>query len=158
MARPRLGDSGGANRDRLLTYAAALYAVGFVIHTADHLRRGTDVVTTEVLVLGTIASALQIIAIGAVFIRHPWAPVLAVAVGLPDGIGIAAVHLLPHWSVFSDAFPGARGTGVTAFSWVAVLAEVLGALAFGLAGLRVARGRAWPTVSPPSPPVSTEPG
>jgi hypothetical protein len=75
-----------------------------------------------------------------VLTRHRLAPVLAVAVGFPDAIGIAAVHLLPHWSSsLSDAFPGAHGTGVTALSWVAAITEIAGALAFGFAGLYVLR-------------------
>ena len=133
----RSGDSGA----RLLTYAAAFYGAGWLIHTADHFRRGLDVVTTQVLVLGSVAAVLQLIAIGAVLLRHRLAPLLAVAVGLPDAAGIAAVHLLPHWSSLSDTFLGAHGTGVTWLSWIAVVAEVAGALLFGAAGAYVLRER-----------------
>ena len=118
----------------MLRWAAVLYGAAWLIHTGDHLRRGTDVVTSQVHALGTAAALLQLVAIGLVLARHRIAPVLAVAVGIPDAFGIAAVHLLPRWSVFSDAFPGAHGTGVTAFSWVAAIVEVLTALAFGLVG------------------------
>lgn len=121
----------------VLRWTASLYAVVWVIHTGDHLRRGTGAVTKEVLIAGTAAAVLQVVAIAAVFGRHRFAPLLAVAIGFPDAIGIAAVHLLPHWSSFSDAFPGAHGTGVTAFSWVAAIAEIAGALAFGAAGVYV---------------------
>jgi hypothetical protein len=122
---------------RFLRYAALFYAVAWVVHTGDHVRRGLGVVTPEVSVLGTAAAFLQIVAIALVLGQHRWAPVLAVAVGLPDAIGIAAVHLLPHWSSFSDAFPGAHGTGVTGFSWVAAIIEVAAALAFAAAGARL---------------------
>jgi hypothetical protein len=127
--------------ERLLTYAALLYAAAFLVHTGDHFRRGLDVVTTEVVVLGSVAAALQVVAIGAVLRRVRLAPLLAVAVGLPDGLGIAAVHLLPHWSALSDAFPGAHGTGVTPLSWVAAITEVAGALLFALAGAYAIRQR-----------------
>lgn len=70
----------------------------------------------------------------AVFLRKRWAALAAVAIGFPDAVGISAVHLLPHWSSFSDAFPGAHRTGVTGFSWFAAVIEVVGALAFALAG------------------------
>jgi hypothetical protein len=93
------------------------------------------VITTEVTVLGTVAAALQLLAVAAVFVRRPWAPLAAVAIGFPDALGIAAVHLLPHWSSLSDAFPGGHGPGVTAFSWFAAIIEIAGALAFGLAGV-----------------------
>jgi hypothetical protein len=132
-----MSDSDRAHR--LLVYAAIVYAAAFVIHTGDHVRRGLDVETTQVLVLGNAAAVFQVLAIAAVFARHRFAPVLAVALGFPDAVGIAAVHLLPHWSSFSDAFPNAHGTGVTGLSWIAAIAEVGGALIFGLAGLYALR-------------------
>jgi hypothetical protein len=133
-----------ARATKMLQWAAVAYAIAWVIHTGDHLRRGTDVTTTEVLVAGGIAAILQLSAVAAVFLRSPWAPVMAVAIGFSDAIGIAAVHLLPHWSSFSDAFPGAHGTGVTGFSWFAAIIEVVSALAFGIAGayaLKTTRSR-----------------
>jgi hypothetical protein len=118
----------------LLWYAALFYAFAWAVHTADHVRRGLDVVSAEVSVLGSAAAVLQIVAIVAVLTRARWAPIAAAAIGFPDAFGIAAVHLLPHWSSFSDAFPGAHGTGVNAFSWIAAIVEISGALAFGIAG------------------------
>lgn len=126
---------------RLLTYAAWFYAAGWLIHTGDHFRRGLDVVTTQVLVLGSVAAVLQLVAIGAVLARHRLAPLLALAVGMPDAAGIAAVHLLPRWSSLSDTFLGAHATGVTGLSWMAVIAEVASALLFGAAGAFVLRQR-----------------
>jgi hypothetical protein len=126
-----LGDERAA---RLLQYAAAAYAVAWAIHTGDHVRRGLGVVTTEVAVLGNVAAVVQLAVVATVFLHWRWAAVAAVAIGIPDAIGIAAVHLLPHWSAFSDAFPGARGTDVTAFSWFAATLEIAAALVFGLAG------------------------
>ena len=41
---------------RFLRYAAAFYLVAWAVHTGDHLRRGTSVVTSEVLVLGSGAA------------------------------------------------------------------------------------------------------
>lgn len=120
--------------ERLLRYSALFYLFAWAVHTGDHIRRGLDVVTTQVSVLGTAAAVLQIAAIVAVLLHARWAPIAAVAIGFPDAFGIAAVHLLPHWSSLSDAFPGAHGTGVNALSWVAASVEIAGALAFGAAG------------------------
>src|SRR5438309_4518885 len=131
MVPPWLEDEKGA---RLLRWTAASYGVAWAIHNADHLRRGTDVVTTEVLVLGAVAGIFQVLAVAAVFFKHRLAPMLAVAVGLPAGIGISSVHLLPQWSSFSDALPGAHGTGITLFSWIAVVLETATAFAFAAAG------------------------
>jgi hypothetical protein len=123
-----------------LRWTAAFYGLAFALHTADHARRGTGVTTHEVLVLGGVAGVLQLLAIAAVFVNHRWAPWLAALVGIPDGTGILLVHLLPRWSSFSDAFPGAHGTGVTALSWASAILEILAAFAFAAAGLSVLRG------------------
>ena len=124
--------------DRLLRNATILYGLGLVLHVGDHFRRGTSVLTGEVNLLGTISTVAGVIVIGLVFTRHRLAPVLAVILGFPVAVGVAAVHLLPHWSVFSDAFPGSR-TGVTALSWTVVLVEIAGAFAMGVAGLYALR-------------------
>ena len=127
------------NRARVLWYAALFYLAAWAIHTGDHIRRGLGTVTPEVSTLGTIAAVAQLVAIAAVLGRLRIAPLLAVAIGFPDAIGIAAVHLVPHWSAFSDAFPGAHGTGVTAFSWFAAILEVVAAFVFAGAGLYAMR-------------------
>jgi hypothetical protein len=127
--------------DRHLRTAAAVYGAGLALHTADHLRRGLGVVTGEVLWAGNASTALGILAVVLVAIRHPRAPEIAALTGFPVAIGVAAVHLLPHWSAFSDAFPGARETGVTWMSWVVVLIEIAGAIAMGVAGALLVRAR-----------------
>jgi hypothetical protein len=124
---------------QLLVYAGAFYAVAFAIHTGDHVRRGLGVVSSEVATLGTIAAVLQLLVVAAVFLRWRWAAIAAAAIGFPDTVGIAAAHLLAHWSAFSDAFPGASGTGVTGFSWFAAILEVVAALVFGMAGVHAWR-------------------
>lgn len=127
--RPREDDH------RFIRWAALLYGAGLVLHTADHVRRGTDVLTSQVLLLGYLSFAAALVLFGLVLFRHPLAPLAAAALGFPVALGVAAVHLLPHWSVFSDAFPGAHATGVTALSWTVVLIEIAGALALGIAGV-----------------------
>ena len=122
----------------LLRNAAILYAVGLGLHFADHIRRGTEVLTGEVSLLGTISTVAGVVTLGLIFIRHRLAPVAAIALGFPVALGVAAVHLLPRWSDFSDAFPGST-TGVNAISWTVVLIEIAGAFALGLAGLAMMR-------------------
>jgi len=141
----RIGDGGG---ERALRYATALYAAGLVVHTADHLRRGTGVLTWEVFWAGMLSTAMGVVTIVLVFARHHLAPLLAAAVGFPIAVGVGAVHLLPHWSALSDAFPGSHGTGVTALSWTVVLLEIFGALAVGVAGLHLVRRQRFPTAAP----------
>lgn len=120
---------------RLLRLTAVAYGVAIVVHVADHVRRGLDTSPRNVLALGTLAAVFQAVAILAALGRHPLAPVAAVAVAVPDAIGVVAVHLLPRWSALSDAFPGApAAANVTAFSWVTAIVEIATGLAFAWAG------------------------
>jgi hypothetical protein len=121
---------------KTLRYVAVVYAIAMVAHTADHLRRGIDTVTPEVLWAGTASSLVVVVAIALIFTGNRWAPAVATAVGFANAFGVAAVHLLPPWSVFSDSFSGAH---VSALSWAAVLFEIAGAFAFGVAGLLALR-------------------
>jgi hypothetical protein len=133
--------------DRFLRATAVTYGVTFVVHTADHLRRGVDASPRSVLVLGALAAVLQVVAITAALTRHRKAALLAVAVGLPDAIGIFTAHLLPRWSGPSDSFPS-HAPGVTAFSWITAVAELLAALAFAYAGWLLLRRDAAPVTNP----------
>ena len=58
---------------------------------------------------------------------------VATAVGFSMAVGVSAVHLPPRWSALSDSLPDGNVSPVT---WVAVVCEIAGALAFGWAGLR----------------------
>jgi hypothetical protein len=130
---------------RFLRYATAVYALALALHTADHLRRGLEVVTPEVLWVGNVSTAAGLATIALVFMRHRGAPLVAATVGLPTALGVAAVHLLPKWSTLSDAFPGAHNTGVTVMSWLVVLLEIAGAAAMGVAGIAQMRRQQQPT-------------
>jgi hypothetical protein len=141
-----MGEAGGR-----LRATAGYYLLAWAVHAGDHLRRGLGVLSAEVTAAGTAAAVFQLAAIAAVLTRRRWAPVAAIAVGFPDALGIAAVHLLPHWSAFSDAFPGAKGTGVTGFSWFAAIFEIVAALAFGIAGALAWRPAGHASVGEPRP-------
>jgi len=131
------GDVPWSSRDRLLRSAAIIYAAGLAIHSADHIRRGPDVLTSGVKVAGAVTTILGVVAVILVLNRHRRAPLVAALVGFQAALGIGWVHLLPHATSFRDTFPGARGTGVTAFSWVAVIVEIVGALLLGIAAVEV---------------------
>ena len=130
-----------ARDDRVLRWAGAVFAVALVVHGIDHMRRGFDVLSTEVLWLGNVQTVGAVVALFLVFTGHRWGPAAAVAIGFASAIGFAVVHLLPYWSVLSDNFPGAESpAGVTGYSWFAALFEIAADVAFGWAGLRVLRG------------------
>src|SRR5262245_37363130 len=114
--------------NRVLKYAALAYAAAFLAHTADHVRRGLGVLTPEVFWLGTAGGVIAVVAIAMALVDLPLAPLLAVVHGFSQALGVAAVHLPPPWGPFSDSLHH----GADIVSWAAVLAEIAGALAFGL--------------------------
>lgn len=122
-------------QERLLRWATALYAVGLAAHTADHIRRGTGVITPEVFWAGLASTAAGVLTIVLVATRHRLAATAAAVVGLPIAVGVIAAHLLPHWSALSDPFVGAGTIGITPMSWTVVLIEIAGAAAMGIAGI-----------------------
>lgn len=125
--------------DRALKYAAGLYAVGLGLHTVDHVRRGLDVITSQVFWAGNASTLIGVTAVALVFAGHRLAPVAAVWAGIPIALGVASVHLLPKWSALSDSFPEPASVGVTGLSWTVVSIEIAGALAVGLVGLMILR-------------------
>jgi hypothetical protein len=134
------GDS--RNWQRNFDWAAGFLAVALVLHGADHLRRGMDVIPPAVMVGGTLQLILAAVTIALVFKRNRWAPLAAVGIGYAGAVGFTAAHLLPKWGFFSDSFinapPWAR---VTTFSWVTAILEIAANLVFGTVGLMLLRER-----------------
>lgn len=116
--------------------AGLVFVGGFVLHNLDHGRRGLDVITEHVIWAGTVVAIVAAVTLTLVFTRHPLAPYAAAAAGLGIAVGVSATHLLPEWGALSDSLPDGD---VDALTWVAVLAEVSGALALGAAGITVLR-------------------
>lgn len=129
--------------DRALRVTAVVYALAIAVHFADHLRRGVDASPRGVVTLGVFAALVQALVIAAALAGHRAAPLLAVAIGVGDGLGVFLVHLLPRWSALSDSFPDGA-PGVTAFSWATGIAEIVAGLAFAYAGWRVLRASRLP--------------
>jgi len=127
-----------ARADRLLRIATAVFVAGFVVHNADHVRRGVGTITAQVFGGGVVVSILAVVAVALVVLRHSAAPLVAAAVGITTVVAVSASHLLPHWSVFSDAFPGGHVDGL---SWFAVIVEIAGALVLVAGGLNALRRR-----------------
>ncbi|MUL76918.1 hypothetical protein FZI94_12755 [Mycobacterium sp. CBMA226] len=117
-------------------------AVALLLHGADHLRRGMDVIPLAVMVGGTLQLIFAAVTFVLVFKRNRWAPLAAVGIGYAGAVGFTAAHLLPKWGFFSDSFinapPWAR---VTAFSWVTAILEIAANLVFGTIGLVLLRER-----------------
>ena len=125
------------DRRRVLRWAAALYLLTIAFHGADHLRRGIDAVTVQVRSAGQVQLALALMVLVLAVRGHRWAAPAATALGFASALLFVAVHFVPHWSSFSDAFTGRRvGPDVTALSWAAAIVEVAAGVALGWAGAR----------------------
>src|SRR5947209_943279 len=94
------GQTAGWRSEQLLRFTAAVFAVAFVLHGADHVRRGVDVITGVVRAAGAVQAVAGAIAVVLVLRRHRLAPTVAVVVGFASAVGFTAAHLLPHWSAF----------------------------------------------------------
>lgn len=121
-------------RSTAFRIGAVAFALAFVLHNADHFRRGLDVVTPYVLWGGVALGAVAIGSIVLVAIDHAYAPPAAVVAGVALGLGAAVSHLLPTWSVFSDPL---WSNGADALTWAAVVLEVGMSLVFAFLGWQV---------------------
>ena len=121
-----------------LSIAAIVFFAANVLHTLDHQRQGTERLTTEVFVGGSVITALAIVTLIWSLRGNPQAPFVAAVTGFWTAIGVTASHVLPHWSAFSDSYPDLN---VDALSWVVVLLEIGAAFALGAVGARELRGR-----------------
>jgi hypothetical protein len=104
-----------------------------------------DVVPPAVFIAGMIQGVVAVIAVVLVFRGSRWAPHTAILIGFASAVGFTAAHLLPTWGAFSDSFiDAAPAEGVTWFSWVTAILEILGDLLFGAAGIAVLAARNTP--------------
>ena len=124
--------------DRWLRWAATFFVLAVLFHNSDHLRRGSDTLSTDVFVAGSLAMIVEIGVVVLVFMRHRWAAIAAVAAGFPLAAGYVFVHFTPGRGWLSDSFVS---ESVSVVSRLAASTEVVAALAIGLAGLLAVRRR-----------------
>jgi hypothetical protein len=128
-------------RQRELVIGASAFVAANVLHSLDHLRQGISGLTPQVLWGGSVLSLAAVVTLVLVLRGSPRAPLAAAAVGAWSAFGVAASHLAPHWSAFSDPYPDLH---VDLLSWVVMLAEIAAALLLALLGVRELRRRAPP--------------
>jgi len=135
--QPRPRPSARPGGDQALRWTAVAYVVAVLAHGADHLRRGIDVVTTQVRSAGQVQLLLALLVLVLVLRGHRWAPAASTALGFTSAALFVAVHFVPHWRSFSDAFTGGHvAPRVTGLSWLAAIVEVAAGLALGWVGAR----------------------
>jgi len=139
--------------DARLAAAAVFFSIAVIVHNADHVRRGTDVIGRDVFWIGTAALLLEVGVVAVICQRHRLAPLLAAITGTVLAVGYLFVHFLPARSWLSDSFVDhahATASHVNALSWFAASLEVVGAITLAVVGfgeLATRGGRAsatWP--------------
>jgi hypothetical protein len=123
-------------RQRTLAIASIAFVAANALHTVDHLRQGTGRLTTEIFLGGTVLSVAAVVTLVLALRGNPRAPLTAAVVGMASAFGVAASHIAPHWSAFSDPYPDLN---VDALSWTVMLAEIAAAVVLGLLGARELR-------------------
>lgn len=112
---------------RRLLLANVTLAVLLAGHVADHVLRQPageqlGLVASLPGPLGTVAVFVLLVLVAR---GHRFARELAGTVGLLTAVGFVAVHLAPHWSMFSDPYADRYlDTG----SWIEMLAGIAGGL------------------------------
>ena len=125
-------------RDPLVLASGVLVSLNG-LHGLDHLRQGLGRLSTEVLVGGQGLLLLALVPLVLSFRRHDRAPLAAAAVGLGTALTVAASHLAPHWSAFSDPY---ADNDLDLASWGQMLLLVTGAAALGAVGVQAMRPQA----------------
>lgn len=126
-----------SSRELRLFVAGIVFAAGSALHLIDHLRRGQGSVSDVLYKVGNVSLVVQVATIVLVLTRHRLAPIAAASAGFSLALGFTAAHWLPRWSSISD--PVWKIDSLAWFSYLASIAEILGALALALAGLAILR-------------------
>jgi len=143
---------GAMTRIQTLVGANIAFVAANLLHSADHQRQGTESLTTEIMVGGSAITIAAIASLVLALRRDERAPIFAAVLGLSAAAGIAASHIAPHWSAFSDSYPE---IGADAISWAAVALEIAAALLLGAVALRELRKA---SKTAPRAAVSVRPG
>ena len=120
---------------RTLQGAAFLFIGTWVVHTADHGRRGVEATTETVLWSGTIVGLLAAVSITLILVRHAAAPAIASVVFPAIAFGVTASHMLPDWGALSD--PLLVESTTDGWSIIAAGGEIIAATILGTLAVRV---------------------
>ena len=133
------GSKGGSSlvRNPLLLASALLVSLNG-LHGLGHVRQGLGRLSSEVLVGGQALLLLALLPLVLSVRRHRLAPLAAATVGLWTAFAVAASHLAPHWSAFSDPY---ADNDLDVFSWSQMLLLIAGAAMLGVVGIKAIRRR-----------------
>ncbi|MEA2154313.1 MAG: hypothetical protein QOE11_453 [Solirubrobacteraceae bacterium] len=135
---------------RRLLIANIALAVLLAGHVADHTLR--QPAAGQLPLLGSLPGLLGVVAVfvslALVALRTRHAAQFAGVIGLLTAVGFVAVHLAPHWSMFSDPYADRY---LDAGSWIGMLAALGCGLLVASEALRVIRCEQAPGALPRAP-------
>ena len=126
-----------ANPGDILRGPALLFLITWIVHSGDHIRRGTATTPDGVIWAGTLVAILVTVGLTLIFTGHALAPATTAVVFPAVAVGVVATHFLPDWGSLSE--PLLVDSQADAFAALAAGLEVVGASILGLAGWRVMR-------------------
>jgi len=130
---------------RRLLLANLALAVLLAGHIADHALRqpADDQLSLAASLPGLLGALAVFVSLALVAFGYRHAPQVAGTIGLLTAVGFVAVHLAPHWSMFSDPY---AERDLDAGSWIQMLAALTGGLLLAFEAQRLsARRRRAPT-------------
>lgn len=133
-----MADETGSLR-RAMIWGVCLLALAQVVHVLDHAlvqERGLEPLTAETQAIGIVGYLTTLAVLLLVLRRDALAPLACVALGASFVLGTVVVHVLPHFSAFSDPYPD-LDLGVA--SWLAMLILPATGLYLAWAGARAMR-------------------
>ncbi|MCA1726889.1 MAG: hypothetical protein LC722_04340 [Actinobacteria bacterium] len=123
-----------ATRTRL-SLASLAFLILNVMHTLDHVRQERPL-PAELDVVGAVSLTASVVVLLLAVRDHPLAPLGCAALGAAGFVGLLVVHLVPHWSVFSDPYFDAN---VDALAYGILGLLMAAALYLGYAGVSAVR-------------------
>jgi hypothetical protein len=123
---------------RRLLLANAALAVLLVGHIYDHVSRQPQSAQLDGFANapGIAGVILVFVSLGVVALRAPYCVEFAAFVGVSTALGFVAIHLLPHWGMFSDPYASRH---LDAVSWIEMLASLMGGAMMGWEALKLRR-------------------
>jgi hypothetical protein len=123
-----------------LARANLILLVLVLAHSADHVFNQPDrSYSSEIIVPGILGPLAVALVLTLALRRRPEAAPLSILIGLSTAAGFVLVHLVPHWSAFSD--PYVDVPQLNTMSWTLVIAPILAALYVVVAAFLELRGR-----------------
>ena len=118
-----------ANPGDILRGPALLFLITWIVHSGDHIRRGTATTPDGVIWAGTLVAILVTVGLTLIFTGHALAPATTAVVFPAVAVGVVATHFLPDGGSASRSWsprqplpllrsrPDSRSSGPPSWVW-----------------------------------------